>query len=774
MGHLTKETLPEGIELIYGRESTTGKLLSRSRNGHLLAVFVYDKNGAVLKQSIFMGSNSSNPIETIFEYDDQARLIKSTDGLGQADLYLYNSLNQLVEVQMKNGLKRILKYDKLNRVIEEQFVDTTSGNEASRINTYRYDANGNVIEQGDAAGVQNIITYDAFNQVQTESKTGWGTLHYDYDIYGNLIRFTDGEGRSRIREFHASGKLKKEALEAGGELSLFEVEYYKNLFVKRKTDGKGNISDYFYNDASQLTRIDYFHASNAAVIEDSWEYSYDDVGRLINNSSTLGNISYQYEYDDKGKTTTEVNFGNFTKLIRKNYFLNGLKKSYINPENQSYQYQYDNLGRIKIVAISDLASVPVKSKGLINHTYNASGLNKTSLPGGAEIHSVINVYGEKVQTDYKNSAGSKLSALQFSYTPQGNISKIQSNLDQIELFYDEGARLVGLKQNNILKESYSYDRVGNRIDSLEYDDWLYNGFNQLVSYDDKEFSYDDNGNMISDGQKHYSYNASNRLTNVEQNGNTISNYRYDPLGRRISKTVNGVTTYFLYDDTGLLAEYDSQGGLITEYIYKQGAPFMSDLLMIKQSGKFYFSHNDQSMTSRALISFEGEKVWEMSGFGFESNGQSEHGVTNNLRFPGQYSDSEINSNYNYYRNYSPTLGRYIQLDPIGLKGDLNAYLYAQANPIRFIDALGLNASCSFYQTRCEQVGGIYYCSVAPVPCNYWPDELRPPGSNDDWVDCSRKCLQKKDVECDSGQCSNAGADVVCITKIHAECWMECY
>jgi RHS repeat-associated protein len=45
----------------------------------------------------------------------------------------------------------------------------------------------------------------------------------------------------------------------------------------------------------------------------------------------------------------------------------------------------------------------------------------------------------------------------------------------------------------------------------------------------------------------------------------------------------------------------------------------------------------------------------------------------NLRFPGQYKDSETGLNYNYFRDYNPTTGRYVQSDPIGLGPGINAY-----------------------------------------------------------------------------------------------------
>jgi RHS repeat-associated protein len=62
----------------------------------------------------------------------------------------------------------------------------------------------------------------------------------------------------------------------------------------------------------------------------------------------------------------------------------------------------------------------------------------------------------------------------------------------------------------------------------------------------------------------------------------------------------------------------------------------------------------------------------------------------NLRFPGQYYDEETKNYYNYFRDYDPATGRYIQSDPIGLKGGINTYAYVLQDPINWVDTDGLS------------------------------------------------------------------------------------
>jgi RHS repeat-associated protein len=81
-------------------------------------------------------------------------------------------------------------------------------------------------------------------------------------------------------------------------------------------------------------------------------------------------------------------------------------------------------------------------------------------------------------------------------------------------------------------------------------------------------------------------------------------------------------------------------------------------------------------------------VWDAQFDPFGEEVSIAGSATHPTRFPGQYADPETGFSYNYFRDYDPTIGRYLQSDPIGLVGGLNTYLYVRANPLVLTDPTG--------------------------------------------------------------------------------------
>ena len=108
-----------------------------------------------------------------------------------------------------------------------------------------------------------------------------------------------------------------------------------------------------------------------------------------------------------------------------------------------------------------------------------------------------------------------------------------------------------------------------------------------------------------------------------------------------------------------------------------------------------YVHADHLNTPRVITNSASTVLWRWDsdpfGLGFPNEDVDGNGVafSYNLRFSGQYFDAETNNHYNYFRDYDPSLGRYIQSDPIGLKGGINTYVYTRNNPLSAIDPSGL-------------------------------------------------------------------------------------
>ncbi|MCP3669596.1 MAG: hypothetical protein GY814_04055, partial [Gammaproteobacteria bacterium] len=159
-------------------------------------------------------------------------------------------------------------------------------------------------------------------------------------------------------------------------------------------------------------------------------------------------------------------------------------------------------------------------------------------------------------------------------------------------------------------------------------------------------------------------------------------------GQRAIKTTPVGTTYYLYDTGGqLLGEYDASGQPIKEYVHLEGEPIAQ-----VDSTSITYLHTDHLATPRKATNEAGQVVWQWESEAFGNALPQSSGIAVNLRLPGQYYDAETGLYYNYFRYYDPSTGRYLQSDPIGLRGGLNTYAYVGGNPVNYIDPMGLSAA----------------------------------------------------------------------------------
>jgi len=128
----------------------------------------------------------------------------------------------------------------------------------------------------------------------------------------------------------------------------------------------------------------------------------------------------------------------------------------------------------------------------------------------------------------------------------------------------------------------------------------------------------------------------------------------------------------------------------------QSAPIAVTVGTAQGAATPYFIHTDQLNTPRAITDSSGNLVWEWDSDPFGKDAANEQPAGQpafmfNQRFPGQQFDRESNLHYNYFRDYDPARGRYIESDPIGLDGGINTYGYVKGDPLASSDFRGLQS-----------------------------------------------------------------------------------
>src|SRR6266446_3409896 len=264
--------------------------------------------------------------------------------------------------------------------------------------------------------------------------------------------------------------------------------------------------------------------------------------------------------------------------------------------------------------------------------------------------------------------------------------------------YDSLNRLAAMSDSNTSQQcrglSWTYDAWGNRTDQTQTAGTC-NSFhqsvntkNQLVDTINNTLQYDAAGNMTYDGNHSYTYDAENRLIQVD--GGSTASYVYDAVGHRVTKTVSGAWRDYLYDTSGNVVAETTSGGWNVGYAYLGG-----QLLAQYSNSTTYFVHQDHLGSTRLRTTLS-QSVYD--SFDYLPFGELLSGAGDYVhKFTGDERDDETGLDHTWFRQYSSSLGRWMHPDPAGLAAvdpsnpqSWNRYAYVLNNPLAFVDPLGLD------------------------------------------------------------------------------------
>ncbi|QGX39346.1 RHS repeat-associated core domain-containing protein [Permianibacter aggregans] len=645
--------------------------------GSLTTTFDYDKVGQLIKVTMPDGSFVR------YEYDAAHRLVAIENPLGERIEYTLDYAGNRTKEEIKDAsgnvvLRRASEFNALNQLLR-------SLNAANQVTaSYSYDANGNmtgVTRYTDSETASSSYQYDPLNRLKSITDALNGITQFSYDNLDQLNRVTDPKGLQTQYGVSALGELKQtDSPDTATSTQTFDSAGN----VKTSTNARGHTTTYTYDALNRVTKLTYHDGSVVTFAYDSIVAGNYGKGRLTSVTDSSG--STQYRYDQYGRLTEKlatVNGVSFSTSYRYDQYGRLESITYPSGRDLSFSYQngqlqqlnVDGSARVKNIAYQPFSAVKSWQWGDnsdYQRTFNLDG-QLQSFPLGADV----------VTLSYDRAG--RISAQTHAHTASRNQS----------YYYDLLDRVTG--SSGVFEMSFSFDANGNRLSKTEgsaFDQYTVsetsNRIDTISGALNRSYQYDAAGNTLSDGDRSYTYNTANRLTTITKGSVTQDNL-YNGLGQRVRKTVDGVSTLFIYDEAGhLIGEYDAAGTPLMEVVYLGDQP----ILAMKPSGVYYV-HADHLNTPRAIIGANQTVIWRWDSAAFGETAANEDPDGNGLafrfnhRFPGQVLDVEVGLHYNYFRNYDPVTGRYIESDPIGLSDGVNTYGYVQQMPTQLKDPLGL-------------------------------------------------------------------------------------